>query len=336
MAARGSKTAKSKPRTPRIGYALSSEEHPPLDLVRHAAAAEESGFEFALISDHFHPWVDQQGNSPFVWSVLGAIADATQGLEIGTGVTCPTMRIHPAIIAQAAATVAALMPGRFFLGVGTGENLNEHVLGQRWPEWDVRADMLDEAIDVIRLLWAGEEASHHGRYYTVENARLYTVPDTLPPIYVAGSGERMAATAGRVGDGFIGTGPDKEVVAAYADAGGDGPRIGQVTVSWAPSAATARRVAHAWWPTAAIHGEATQELPRPANFEALADGVTEDQVAEVIPCGPDAGPILEHMRAYLRAGYDHVYLHQVGPDQLGFLEFAASELLPELRGSVAA
>ena len=331
MAARASKTAKSKLTTSRIGYALSSEEHPPLDLVRHAAAAEASGFEFALISDHFHPWVDRQGSSPFVWSVLGAIAGATERLEIGTGVTCPTIRIHPAIIAQAAATVAALMPGRFFLGVGTGENLNEHVFGQRWPEWEVRAEMLDEAIEVIRLLWAGDEASHHGRHYTVENARLYTLPDVLPPIYVAGSGERMATTAGRIGDGFIGTGPDPEIVRAYTDAGGNGPRIGQVTVSWARSKAAARRVAHAWWPTVAIHGEATQELPRPANFQALAEGVTEDQVADLVPCGPDPAPILEQVRAYQAAGYDHVYLHQVGPDQLGFLEFAARELLPQLR-----
>lgn len=319
-----------------FGYALSSEEHPPRDLVRNAAAAEEQGFEFALISDHFHPWVERQGSSPFVWSVLGAISGATERLRIGTGVTCPTMRIHPAIIAQAAATVADLMPDRFFLGVGTGENLNEHVLGQRWPEWEVRADMLEEAVEVIRLLWAGDEASHHGRHYTLENARLYTLPETLPPIYVAGSGERMATAAGRIGDGFIGTGPDAEVVEAYTHGGGTGPRIGQVTVSWARSKAEARRVAHAWWPTVAVHGEATQELPRPANFEALAQGVTEAQVADLIPCGPDPEPILEQIRAYRAAGYDHVYLHQVGPDQSGFLKFAGTELLPTLRASAAA
>jgi coenzyme F420-dependent glucose-6-phosphate dehydrogenase len=333
--------ATRKARTPdtpgrlRIGYALSSEEHPPLDLVRHAAEAEKHGFDFALISDHFHPWVDRQGNSPFVWSVLGAIAGATEHLQVGTGVTCPTTRIHPAIIAQAAATVAAMMPGRFFLGVGSGENLNEHVLGQRWPEWDVRAEMLDEAIDVIRLLWAGAEASHHGRYYTVENARLYTLPETPPPIYIAGSGQRMAATAGLVGYVSLGPGPDAEVVGAYADAGGNGPRIGQVTLSWARSRAAARRVAHSWWPTVAIHGDATQELPRPANFEGLAGGVTEDQVADAMPCGPEPEPILDNIRAYQAAGYDHIYLHQVGPDQLGFLEFAAKELLPELRASAA-
>ena len=334
MATRKRTSAQS--RSLRIGYALSSEEHAPLDLVRHAAAAEEHGFEFALISDHFHPWIDRQGNSPFVWSVLGAIATATDRLEIGTGVTCPTMRIHPAIIAQASATVAAMMPGRFFLGLGTGENLNEHILGQRWPEWDVRAGMLEEAIDVIRLLWAGDEASHHGRHYTVENARLYTVPEKLPAIYVAGNGERMAAIAARSADGFIGTGPEAELLTAYGESGGDGPKLGQVTVSWGRSESAARQVAHAWWPTVAIHGDATQELPRPANFEALAKGVTEGQVSEAIPCGPDPQPILEQIRVYADAGYDHVYLHQVGPDQMGFLNFAEKELLPALRRSAAA
>lgn len=175
-----------------IGYALSSEEHAPADLVRNARLAEDHGFSFALVSDHFHPWIDRQGNSPFVWSVLGGIAQSTRSLMVGTGVTCPTIRIHPAIIAQAAATTAAMMPGRFFLGIGTGENLNEHVLGDAWPEWDVRAEMLEEAVEVIRALWSGEVTSHRGRHYTVQNARLYTLPDELPLIHVAASGPRMA------------------------------------------------------------------------------------------------------------------------------------------------
>src|ERR687883_157173 len=187
-----------------LGYALSSEEHTPNDLVRYARRAEEVGFAFALISDHYHPWLDQQGQSPFVWSVVGAIAHATQRLRLGTGVTCPTMRIHPAIVAQAAATAAAMMPGRFFLGVGTGENLNEHILGDRWPEADVRREMLEEAVEVIRLLWQGGQRSHHGRHYTVENARVYTLPETPPPIIVAASGPKAAELAGRIGDGFWG------------------------------------------------------------------------------------------------------------------------------------
>jgi G6PDH family F420-dependent oxidoreductase len=313
-----------------IGYALSSEEHAPPDLVRNAQRAEEAGFSFALISDHFHPWVDRQGHSPFVWGVLGAIAQATDRLVVGTGVTCPTIRIHPAIIAHAAATAGSLMPGRFFLGVGTGENLNEHVLGDAWPEWDVRAEMLEEAIEVIRTLWRGEVTSHRGRYYTVQNARLYTLPAQPLRIHVAASGERMAALAGRIGDGFIGTGPDRAILEAYTEAGGDGPRFGQVTVCWAASEREARRTAHAYWPTAAIRGEASQELPNPAHFEQLAGMVSEEQVAEAITCGPDPEVHLAGIRKFIDAGYDHVYLHQVGPDQEGFIDFARRELLPRL------
>jgi coenzyme F420-dependent glucose-6-phosphate dehydrogenase len=313
-----------------IGYALSSEEHEPSALVAHARIAEQRGFSFALISDHFHPWIDRQGQSPFVWGVLGAIATATDRLVVGTGVTCPTLRIHPAIIAQAAATAASLMPGRFFLGVGTGERLNEHVLGQHWPEWEVRAEMLEEALDVIRKLWTGELISHHGRHYTVENARIYTLPERLPPIHLAAGGPRLASLAGNIGDGLIGTGPEPEVITAYQEAGGTGPRFGQVTVCWAEDEAAARRTALEWWPTAAIHGNATQELALPGDFEDLAKSVDEEAIAAAIPCGPHKTAILEAIGKYVDAGYDHVYLHQVGPDQEGFLDFAARELLPEL------
>jgi G6PDH family F420-dependent oxidoreductase len=314
----------------RLGYALSSEEHDPPKLVRNARAAEEAGFEFALISDHFHPWLKSHPQSPFVWGVLGAIAQATDQLKVGTGVTCPTMRIHPAIIAHAAATAACLMPGRFFLGVGTGENLNEHILGQRWPEWDVRAEMLEEAVSVIRELWSGEVTSHRGPYYEVQNARIFTLPDELPPIHVAASGNRMAGLAAGFADGIIGTGPDRELIDAYRDAGGDGPRYGQVTICWGTSEAEARRTAHEWWPTAALHGEVTQELPNPAQFTDLVKIVTEEQVAEAIPCGPDPDVHIERIQAYFDAGYDHVYLHQVGPDQAGFIDFARREILPSL------
>src|SRR5262245_15371710 len=203
-----------------IGYSMSSEEHPPLDLVRYARMAEDAGFGFALISDHFHPWLDRQGQSPFVWSVLGAIATATDRLKVGTGVTCPLMRIHPAIIAQAAATAAAMMPGRFFLGVGTGENLNEHVVGEAWPEAETRREMLEEAVDVLRLLWRGGEQSHFGRYFTVDNARLYTLPDAPPPVLIAAGAKASAEMAGRLGDGLIGTAPDADLIATFERAGG--------------------------------------------------------------------------------------------------------------------
>jgi coenzyme F420-dependent glucose-6-phosphate dehydrogenase len=318
-----------------IGYALSSEEHPPADLIDHARLAEDAGFTFALISDHFHPWIGRQGQSPFVWTVLGGIARATHRLVVGTGVTCPTIRIHPAIIAQAAATTAALMPNRFFLGLGTGENLNEHVVGAGWPPLDVRTEMLEEAVDVIRQLWTGEQVNHRGDHFTVENARLYSLPDRLPPIYLAAGGEKAARQAARLSDGLIGTGPETSLVSAYEQAGGRGPRFAQVTVCWAESEASAERTAREWWPTVAVHGEATQELPLPAHFEQLAEGVTDAQVAKVVPCGPDPERHLAKIREYLDAGFDRVYLHQVGPDQRGFIEFAKREILPALKPAAA-
>src|SRR5918996_3866961 len=201
----GASSRRVRGKSMECGYALSSEEHLPLDLVRYARRAEEAGLPFALVSDHFHPWIDRQGESPFVWSVIGGIAVETETLRLGTGVTCPTIRTHPAIIAQAAATSAAMMPGRFFLGVGTGENLNEHILGDRWPPSDIRREMLEEAVDVMRSLWEGGSQSHYGDYYVVENARLYTLPEEPPPILVAASGPRAAELAGRIGDGFVGT-----------------------------------------------------------------------------------------------------------------------------------
>jgi len=312
-----------------FGYSLASEEHRPLDLVRQAAQAEESGFDFAAISDHYHPWIDAQGHSPFVWSVLGGIANATTKLEIGTGVTCPMLRIHPAIIAQAAATVGCLMPGRFFLGVGTGENLNEHILGDKWPEHEVRSEMLEESLEVIRLLWEGEQVSHQGMYYTVENARVYDVPDELPPIHVAASGPRAAELAGRIGDGLITTAPEQELAEGFRSAGGaDKPLYGQLTVCWAESREAAMKTAHEIWPTAAIRGEASQELPAPAHFEQLAQMVTPEAVAESVICGPDPEPVLEKIREFEEAGFNNVYLHQVGSDQDGFFRFAERELLP--------
>jgi coenzyme F420-dependent glucose-6-phosphate dehydrogenase len=324
---------------PSFGYALSSEEHAPRELIEHARLAEDAGFEFLSISDHYHPWIDRQGHSPFVWSVLGAIAATTRRIRVGTGVTCPTIRIHPAIVAQAAATVGALMPGRFFFGVGTGENLNEHILGDRWPAYDVRAAMLEEAVDVIRQLWQGGVQSHHGSYYTVENARVYDLPDPLPEIVVAGAGPKSADMAARVGDGFWSTAPKKEIVDRYRTKAGRGKAVyGQVTVSWAKDVKIARRTALEWWPTAAVRGGASQELPNPKHFEELVEGVTEDEVAESVVCGPDAGPIIERVQVFVDAGFDHVYVHQVGPDQKGFIDFAARELLPKVgrRGETAA
>ena len=315
----------------KIGYSLSSEEHPPNDLVRYAQRAEEVGFSFALISDHYHPWVDRQGNSPFVWSVIGGIAQVTQRLILGTGVTCPLIRIHPAIIAQAAATTAAMMPGRFFLGVGTGENLNEHILGNQWPPPAVRLEMLEEAITVIRLLWSGGSCSHRGRYYTVEDARVYTLPDELPPLMVAAMGNQAAALAGRHGDGLINVAPVAEILQTFRTAGGVGkPSYGQVTVCWAQDEKTARRTVHEWWPTAALGGELFTEIKTPTLFAQAAQLVREDDVAQAIVCGPDPERHLMKIREYLDAGYDHVYVHQIGPDQEGFFRFYERAIFPRV------
>jgi len=315
-----------------IGYALSSEEHAPNDLVRNARMAEEAGFPFALISDHFHPWTTVQGHSAFVWSVIGGIAGATQRLRLGTGVTCPTIRIHPAIIAQAAATSGAMMPGRFFLGVGTGENLNEHILGDKWPESEVRRDMLAEAVELIRLLWQGENASWDGDYYTVENARIFDVPEQLPDIYVAASGPAAAELAGNIGDGFIGTSPDADTIKAFEDAGGAGkPKYGQASVCWAPTEEEGVKTAHRIWPNAGLKGDLSQELPLPEHFEQASQLVSEEDIAEAIPCGPDPERHAEQLRQYVEAGYSHVYIHQIGRDQEGFFRFWENELRPKLQ-----
>lgn len=315
-----------------IGYALSCEEHPANDLVDYARLAEEAGFTFALISDHYHPWTDRQGQSPFVWSVLGAIAHATQTLRVGTGVTCPTIRIHPAVVAHAAATVATMMPGRFFLGVGTGENLNEHVLGDAWPEVPVRRAMLKEAIEVMRRLWSGGLQSYHGQHYHVEQARIYSLPDQPPPILVAASGPAAAEMAGRSADGLIAVSAEDQLVSTFDAAGGEGkPKYGQVMVCWNDDEATARRIAHEWWPNAAIPGELGQELPLPRHFEQAAQLVDEDEVAQAVVCGADPERHIDKIKEFADAGYDHVYVHQVGPDQRGFFRFYEQQILPKLR-----
>jgi G6PDH family F420-dependent oxidoreductase len=314
-----------------LGYALSSEEHTPSDLVRLASQAEAAGFTFALISDHYHPWIDQQGHSAFVWAVIGGISQATRTLRLGTGVTCPTIRIHPAIIAQAAATCGCLMPGRFFLGVGTGENLNEHILADRWPSVDVRQEMLDEALDVIRLLWQGGNRSFWGRYYSVENARVYDLPEQLPPIYVAASGPESAALAGAIGDGLITTSPETNLIESFRTGGGQGkPRYGQLTVCYAATEDKARETAHKWWPNAGLQGPLNTELPLPAHFEQAAQMVTPEMVAESVVCGPDPQKHLEKIKKYVEAGFDHVYVHQIGPDQTGFFDFYQREIMPHL------
>ncbi len=311
-----------------VGIGLSSEELGPDEIVRAAATAEEHGFVTAWVSDHYHPWLDAQGQSPFVWTVLGAIAHATDHMRVGTGVTCPIMRIHPAVIAQAAATTERMFGGRFWLGVGTGEALNEHILGTKWPEADVRLEMLDEAVSVLRELWSGRQVSHYGRYFTVENARLYTLPERPPPVYVSGFGKKSVALAARIGDGLVSTKPDPDLVQSYVDAGGRGPKLAQVKVAWAPTRAEGEDLVCERWPTSGLAGELSQELPTPRPFEQAVSVLHREDVVGSTPCGPDAQAHIDAIRQYADAGYDEVYVTQVGPRQEEFVRFYADEVLP--------
>jgi G6PDH family F420-dependent oxidoreductase len=309
----------------RLGYFLSCEEFGPADLVDQARRAEAAGFHALWISDHYHPWNDEQGHSPFVWSVIGAVAQATS-LPVTTAVTCPTTRIHPAIIAQAAATSAVLLGGRFNLGVGTGEALNEHVTGARWPEIDVRLEMLEEAIEVIRTLWQGGQQSHRGRHYTVENARVYDLPDTPPPILVSGFGPKAIAVAARIGDGFVTTTPDADAIGQYRSGGGTGPVHAGTKVCFMADQEEARRTAHRLWPNEALPGELAQVLPTPAHFEQACELVTPDML--VTPVGPDIDQHVASLQQYADAGVDELYVQQIGPEQDAFFESWAPAVLP--------
>ena len=311
-----------------IGCHLSSEELDPVAMVAAARGAEQAGFGFLTVSDHFHPWTHRQGQSPFVWAVIGGIAAVTERIEVGTAVTCPTVRMHPAIVAHAAATAAVMLPGRFFLGVGTGEALNEHVLGDRWPSTGVRREMLEEAVGVIRELWQGGSRSHFGRHYTVEQATLFTLPDAPPPIVVSGFGEHSIDLAARIGDGYFTTAPDAEAVARYRGQGGGGRCYSKMDIALAGSEADARRLAHATWPNSALGGELAQVLPLPAHFEQATERVTEDEVAEAIVCDQDPQAHIDRLRAYAEAGYDRVTVQQVGLDQERFLRLYEEAVLP--------
>jgi coenzyme F420-dependent glucose-6-phosphate dehydrogenase len=284
------------------------------------------------MSDHFHPWVSAQGHSPFVWAVLGAIANATDRIEVASGVTCPTVRIHPAVLAQATATTALLSEGRFVLGVGTGEALNEHILGHRWPPPDVRLAMLEEAVDIVRRLWSGDVVDHRGAFYEVENAKLFDPPDAAPPIVVSGFGPKAVDVAARIGDGYWGHAPQRELLDRFANGGGTGPRYAQLNLCWSTDEAAARKTVLEVWPNAGISGQLSQDLPTWSHFEEAAALVTEEDATKSVPCGPDTEPLLESVRTYLDAGYDHLYFHQIGPDQDGFFRFWTDALQPALAG----
>jgi len=320
----------------RIGYSLSSEEFGPRELVEHARMAHDAGFDGLWISDHFHPWNDEQGHSAFVWSTIGAISQAVPHARLTTAVTCPTIRLHPAIVAQAAATSAVLLEGRFTLGLGSGEALNEHVLGDRWPEADERLEMLEEAVQVIRRLWEGGTQSHRGRHYRVENARIYDLPEQPPPIIMSGFGPKATLLAAKIADGYCTAGPDAEEVRRFRGAAGEDRLVaGGMKACWGKDERITRATAHRLWPNSALPGELAQILPTPAHFEQASELVDEDAVVESIPCGPDVEIHLEAIRRYEDAGFDELYIHQIGGDHEGFFEAYSTEVLPSFNASRA-
>jgi G6PDH family F420-dependent oxidoreductase len=313
-----------------IGIFFSSEERTAPEIVAAATHAEQAGFRSAWISDHFHPWNDEQAQSPFVWSVLGAVAHATRDMRWMTAVTCPTVRTHPGIVAHAAATTATLMPGRFRLGVGSGEALNETIFGDRWPEADVRLEMLEEAVEVMRMLWSGGAQHHHGRHYTLEGARLYSLPEAPPEVLVSGFGPKAIEVAARIGDGFVTTKPDAHDLAAYRDHGGKGPLTAGTKCCWGPDRDACLDTVLRMWPNGALEGELAQVLPSPHHFEQATALVTKAHIDGSVPCGPDPQEHIAALQAYVDAGFDEVYVAQIGPGHDGFDEFTPRAVLPHV------
>jgi len=317
----------------RFGYFLSCEEYSPDQLLEQAQLAEEAGFDALWISDHYHPWTSTQGQSPFVWSMIGAISRVCE-LPVTTAVTCPTIRIHPAVIAQAAATSAVLLgPGRFRLGVGSGEALNEHVLGDAWPAADVRLEMLEEAVELIRRLWTGEDVTHRGRHYTVENARIWTRPEESPEILVSAFGPKAIEVAARIGDGYVTTTADRELLERFRSASTRENPTTQAgfKVAWAPTTDEGVDEAHRIWPNSGLPGELSQVLATVEHFEQASTLVTRESTEKSVSAGPDAKAHLEAYQPYLDAGFDEIYVANMGPHYADMLRGFGAEVLPALR-----
>ncbi|MFD7340633.1 LLM class F420-dependent oxidoreductase [Streptomyces violascens] len=316
-----------------IGYTMMTEQTGPRELVADLVAAERAGFDFSVTSDHYSPWLESQGHAPFAWSVLGAAAQATTRIPLMTYVTCPTLRYHPTVVAQKAATMQILSEGRFRLGLGSGENLNEHVVGAGWPAPEVRLDMLEEAIEIIRALFEGGNVNHQSAHFGVANARLWDLPDELPPIGVAVSGERSCALAGRAADLVIATEAKPELLDSFDRHGGTGkPRVGQLPVCYDPDRDAAVARAHDQFRWFAGGWPVNSELPGPSGFEAATQFVTREDVARSIPCGDDVDAFVDAVRPYAEAGFTEIALVQIGgPQQLPFIDWAEKKLLPALR-----
>ncbi|WP_069816585.1 LLM class F420-dependent oxidoreductase [Streptomyces sp. TP-A0874] len=319
----------------KIGYTMMTEQAGPRDLVDHLVGAEAAGFDFSVTSDHYFPWLASQGHAPYAWAVLGAAAQATSSIPLMTYVTCPTMRYHPTVVAQKAATLQLLSGGRFRLGLGAGENLNEHVIGGGWPPADVRHEMLDEAVRIIRALFEGGYVNHHGEHYDVESAKLWDLPDTPPPIGIAVSGEQSCELAGRYADLLIATEPKPALLESFDRYGGAGkPRVGQLPVCYDEDREAAVRRAHDQFRWFAGGWKVNSELPGPTSFEGATQFVRPEDVAETIPCGDEVSEFVEAVRLYVEAGFTEIALVQVGGEsQPAFLEWAGGTLLPALRNA---
>lgn len=317
----------------RFGYTLMTEQSGARELVDYAVRAEAAGFDFEVSSDHFSPWLTSQGHAPYAWTLLGAVAQATSKVELMTYVTCPTMRYHPAVVAQSSATLQILAEGRFTLGLGSGENLNEHVIGQGWPSVQVRQDMLEEAIHIIRELHTGELVTWGGEHFRVDSARIWDVPDEIVPLALAVSGDSSIERFGPLADHLIAVEPDADLIEGWDAVHGPGSRkIGQIPISWDPDEATAIERAHDQFRWFGGGWAVNADLPTPAGFEGASKFVRPDDVAEVIPCGPDLDRIADAVKKYVDAGFTDVAVVQVGDEGQGrFLDEAAEPLLEKLR-----
>ncbi|GHF59849.1 LLM class F420-dependent oxidoreductase [Streptomyces mashuensis] len=317
----------------RYGYTMMTEQAGPRELVDHVVGAEKAGFDFSVISDHYFPWLASQGHSPNAWAVLGAAAQATSRIPLMTYVTCPTTRYHPALVAQQAATVQLLSRGRFRLGLGSGENLNEHVVGGGWPRAGVRLEMLEEAVEIIRALFEGKTLNHRGPHFDVEHAKLWDLPDPVPPIGIAVSGDVSCRLAGHLADLVIATEPRKELLEAFDRHGGAGkPRVGQLPVCYDPDRDAAIERAHDQFRWFGLGWPVNSELPHDTAFASATQFVSKDDVAQSIPCGSKVDDFVEAVRPYTEAGFTEVALVQIGGGhQEPYLKWAEEELLPALR-----
>ncbi|MEH1128566.1 TIGR03557 family F420-dependent LLM class oxidoreductase [Micromonospora sp. CPCC 206061] len=316
-----------------VGYTLMCEQAGPKQLVDNAIRAEQAGFDLAVVSDHYYPWLESQGHSPYAWSVLGAAAYATSRIGLMSFVTCPIRRYHPAVVAQKAATVGLLSDGRFTLGLGAGENLNEHVVGA-WPHVQQRHDMLEEALHIIRPLLDGQTLTYSGEYFDVPEAYLWDRPEDGVPIAVAASGPSSCELAGEYADGVIAVEPDHRVLELFDEAGGIGkPRYGQVAVCYGPDEDECRKIVYDQWRWFGLGWKVNAELPGPDSFASATQFVRPEDVVQAVPCGPDVEKHVAAFQKFVDAGFTHVALVQVGGDrQPDFLDWAEHELLPRLRG----